>query len=123
VSAINESLGDVLRIAGVRRTALIDLGTGMVVASAGETGAGFPAAAASVASATQSAVRTYELTGSRGDLQEITLTTPGLLHLTKVLEYRRGDGLVLYVDVDLSKTNMALAGLQIEQLAAGLLAR
>jgi hypothetical protein len=43
-------------------------------------------------------------------------------HLLEVLELRRGEGLLLYVDVDRSMTNVALAGLQIRKLIPGLLA-
>jgi hypothetical protein len=123
VSSLNASLDLVLDIAGVEMTALIDIATGMVVASAGQNSPGLPAAAASVAYEARSAVETYEQGSSRGELDEISVTTARRFQLMKVLEYQRGEGLLLYADVDLSRTNMALAALQIEQLSSGLLAR
>ena len=122
VSALSESLNQVLDIAGVRAVALIDLGSGMVVASADEDGASFrtdfSAAAASIAYAARSAIQAH---GRGGNLEEIALTTASRLRLAKVLEYSRGEGLLLYLDVDLAQTNMAMASWQIGQLAPGLL--
>jgi hypothetical protein len=124
VSALNESLAQVLDIVGVEAAALIDLGSGMVVAPADGVGASLPgaglsAAAASMAYEARSAIQAHR----RGeDLEEIALTTASRLHLTKVLEYRRGEGLLLYLDVDLAQTNVTLATWQICQLAPGLLA-
>jgi hypothetical protein len=123
VSSLNASLDLVLDIAGVEMTALIDFATGMVVASAGENSPVLPAVAATVAYEARSAVETYEQGTSRGELDEISVTTARRFQLMKVLEYQRGEGLLLYADVDLSRTNMALAALQIEQLSSGLLAR
>jgi hypothetical protein len=57
-----------------------------------------------------------------GNLEEISLVTVGQLHLSKVLKTRPGDGLLLFVDVDRSRVNMALASLQVRQMAPAVLA-
>ena len=59
---------------------------------------------------------------SGGALEEIATMSDRWCHLLEVLDLRRGEGLLLYVDVDRSKTNVALAGLQIRKLIPGLLA-
>jgi len=123
VSALNQSLDQVLDIVGVRAAALIDLGSGMVVASADGDGTslptGFSDAAAIMAYGARSAIQAH---GRGGYLDEIATTTASRLRLAKVLEYSRGEGLLLYLDVDLAETNMAMAAWQIGQLAPGLLA-
>jgi len=108
--------------AGARAAALIDVGTGMVVRAAGEAGTDLPAAAASMADEARSATWSLGQARPGGDLDQITVTTTARVHLTKVLEFRQGDALLLFVDFDRALTNQALAGLQVGELAPVLLA-
>ena len=57
-----------------------------------------------------------------GDLEEISLITQDRLHVTKILGSRLGDGMLLFVDLDRTRVNIALAGLRIGQLAPAVLA-
>jgi hypothetical protein len=107
---------------GARAVALIDVGTGMVVRAAGEMDAHLLAAAASMAGEARSAAGSLGPGAPGGDLDEIAVTTTARLHMTKVLERRRGDVLLLFVDFDRARTNPALAALQVSELAPTLLA-
>jgi hypothetical protein len=107
---------------GARAAALIDVGTGMVVRAVGEVNADLPTAAASMANEAKSAAGSLGPGAPGGDLDEIAVTTPARVHMTKVLERRRGDGLLLFVDFDRARTNPALAALQVSELAPALLA-
>ncbi|HTU07155.1 MAG TPA: hypothetical protein VMG13_16500, partial [Trebonia sp.] len=82
-----------------------------------------PAAAASMAGEARAA-RTMLGPGRTGggDLDEIAVATSGRLLLSTVLSPRFGEGLLLFVDLDRARVNMALASLQIGRLAAGILA-
>jgi hypothetical protein len=122
VPTLDESLHRVLMTAGARAAAVIDVGTGMVVRAAGEAGADLPAAAASMAD--EARLATWSLGPARpgGDLDQITVTTTARVHLTKVLDFRQGDALLLFVDFDRALTNQALAALQVDELAPALLA-
>lgn len=122
VATLDESLRRVLLTEGARAVALIDVGTGMVVQSVGEVDADLPAAAASVADGARSAAWSLGSGSPGGDLDEIVVTTTGQVHLAKVLESRRGDALLLVVAFDRALTNLALASLQVAELAPALLA-
>jgi predicted regulator of Ras-like GTPase activity (Roadblock/LC7/MglB family) len=122
VPTLDESLSHVQMVEGVRAVALVDIGTGMVVRSAGDLSDDLPAAAASMADEARLASQALGPARPGGDLEEITVVTPKRFQLLKVLELRRGDGLLLFVDFDRSLTNIALAALQIGQLTPALLA-
>lgn len=122
MSSLTESLRQVMAVDGVRAAALIDIATGMVVRSAGEEGTGFPAAAASMADEARLARGVLGPGRPGGDLDEISLVTEDRLHVTKVLGYRLGEGMLLFVDLDRTRVNIALAGLRIGQLAPAVLA-
>ncbi len=122
MSGLDESLHRILAVEGVRSAALIDLATGMVVRSAGDEPA-LPDVAASVAQEVSAVDRAQGPLRPGGDLDEITLFTAGRLQLTKVLSARRpGEGLLLFVDVDRTHANPALAWLRIGQAAPAILA-
>ena len=122
MSSLTESLRQVMAVDGVRAAALIDVATGMVVRSAGEDDAGFPAAAASMADEARMARAVLGPGRPGGDLDEISLVTRDRLHITKVLGSRLGEGMLLFVDLDRTRVNIALAGLRIGQLAPAILA-
>lgn len=117
MSSLADSLGQVMAVQGVRAAALIDIETGTVVRSMGVPGSGFPAAAASLADEARLARAAFESGEEGGEVDEISLVAGGQLHLSKILPTRPGDGLLLFVDLDRNRVNMALASLQIGRLA------
>ncbi len=121
MSVLDESLREVLRIDGARAAVLIDAATGMIVASAGDLNAGLPEAAASMAEEIRIVAGTHGLVFAAGAVEEIALLTEQRCHLLEVLDPGTGADLLLFVDVDRSLTNVALAGLQVRQLLPGLL--
>jgi hypothetical protein len=122
VLSLDESLQEILAIDGTRVAALVDIATGMVVSSAGDDGQGFAAAAANVADEARVARAMLGPGSPGGDLDEITVLTVDRIHLARVLSARPGDGMVLFVDLDRSRTNVALASLLIGQAAQAVLA-
>ena len=78
-------------------------------------------AAPSLADEARWAIRTHRQDMTDGTAA-VAAVAAGSLYLTKILEYQRGDGLLLYVDIDLAQTNVALATWQVDQLSADLLA-
>lgn len=121
MSAISESIGRVLRTPGIRAVALVDMGTGMVVGSAGDQTMDLMAAGPGLAEEARLAVRSPG-PGVSVDAATVTTMTARSLYLTKILEYSGGEGLLLYADIDLAQTNVALATLQIDRLSPELLA-
>jgi len=122
VFSLDKSLQDVLAVDGVRVAALVDIATGMVVGSAGDEGPDLPAAAASVADEARAARTMLGPDCPGGDLDEITLVTASRIHLARVLSARPGEGMVLFVDLDRTRVNVALASLRVGQAALAVLA-
>lgn len=118
MSSLQGSLHQVLAVEGVRTAALIDIATGMIVRSVGKVGTDLPAAAACVADE----VRAARDASAATDLDEIAVVTSGRLQLSKVLRTRPGEGLLLFVDLERSKSNIALASLHVGRLAPAVLA-
>lgn len=119
---LRESLHRFLAVDGVQTAALIDVATGMIVQSAGVRSPGLPHAAASVADEVRAARATLGPRRPAGDLDEIVVATDDRLHLSKVLRNQPGEGLLLFVDLDLGRTNVALASLRVGELAPAVLA-
>jgi len=122
VASLEESLRHVLAADGVRAAALIDIATGMIVCSGGAESEGFPAAAVSLADEVRAVRAVLGPDRPGGELEEISLVSKGRLHLSKVLDFRSADGMLLYVDLDRSRANIALASRQVGQLAPAVLA-
>ncbi|MGD0241732.1 MAG: hypothetical protein ABSB59_15590 [Streptosporangiaceae bacterium] len=122
MASLTDSLRQVMAIDGVRSVALVDIATGMVVRSAGEEGTDFLAAAAGLADEARMARSALGPGRPGGDLEEISVITAGRVHLSKILGTRLGEGLLLFVDVDRIRVNIALASLQVGQLAPAVLA-
>jgi hypothetical protein len=122
VASLTDSLRQVMAIDGVRSAALVDIATGMVVRSAGKEDTEFMAAAAGMADEARLARAALGPGRPGGDLEEISVITARRVHLSKVLGTRLGEGMLLFVDVDRTRVNIALASLQVGQLAPAVLA-
>jgi hypothetical protein len=122
MSVLDESVRRVLQVDGARAAVLIDAGTAMIVGSAGELSPGLSEAAVSMAQEVRAAAGAGGPDLPDGALEEIAVMTRQRYQLIEVLELRRGEGLLLFVDVDRSQTNVAFAGWQVRQLMSGLLA-
>lgn len=122
VPGLHESLQQILGVEGARTVALVDVGTGMVVGSAGDQPAGFPVAAAGLADEARLADGALGAGRPGGDLDELLLITKSSFHLVKILNRWQDEGLLLFVDLDRSRTNVALATLQVAQAASAVLA-
>jgi hypothetical protein len=122
VASLIDSLHQVMAVDGVRSAALVDIATGMVVRSAGEEGTEFLAAAAGLADEARMARAALGPGRPGGDLEEISVITARRVHLSKILGTRLGEGMLLFVDVDRTRVNIALASLQVGQLAPAVLA-
>jgi hypothetical protein len=122
VPGLEESLRQVLDVGGARTAALVDVSTGMIVAAAGAEPLELAAGAAGLADEFRLAATALAPGTPAGDLDEMLLTTSRRLHLVKVLGRWQDEGLMLFVDLDRSRTNAALAVAQIAKAAPAVLA-
>jgi hypothetical protein len=123
MSTLQESLHSFLAVEGVRTAALVDIATGMIVRSVGKPDPDLATTAACVADEARVA-RGALGTGSSpaGDLVEITTVTGSRLQVSRVLQRSPSEGLLLFVDLERGKSNLALASLRVDQLAPAVLA-
>ena len=121
-SSLQETLAQLLTMEGVRTVALVDIASGMVVRSAGEQDVGLAAAAASVADEARAAREALGPRRPAGELDEMSAVTESRLQLAKILRSRPGEGLLLFIDMDRARANVALASLRVGQLAPAVLA-
>ena len=126
MSGLREWLGRFLAVDGVRTVAVIDIATGMIVRSVGLPDPELPVTAACVADearAARSALgRAVDADGQPDDLAEITTVTGSRLHVSQILCAAPGEGLLLFVDLDRTRSNLGLAALRVDQLAPAVLA-
>jgi hypothetical protein len=123
VSGLSESLRQILEIDGAAAAALVDAATGMIVSSVSAGAAEFRgAAAASAAEEIRWASAALGPSRPGGDLEEMLMVTTSRFHLVQVLSRWQDEGLLLFVDLDRSRTNIALAAQQVSRTAAGILA-
>jgi len=122
MSSLTESLRQVMAVEGVRGAALIDIATGTVVRAIGEQGTDFPLAAVCMADEARTARAALGPSRPGGGLDEISTVTENRLHLAKFLDSRVGEGMLLFVDLDRKRVNIALASLRVAQLAPSVLA-
>jgi hypothetical protein len=128
MSKLQESLRRFLAVEGVRTAAVIDISTGMIVRAVGKPDPELPMTAACLADearAARDAVGSegaLGADGAPGDLEEITTVTDSRLHVSRVLQSRPGDGLLLFIDLERTRSNLGLATLKVSQLASAVLA-
>jgi hypothetical protein len=122
MSGLQESLRSLLAVEGVRTAALIDVATGMIVRSAGEPDPDLPTTAARVADEARAVRSALASAGTADELIEISTTTASRLHVSRILRHSPSDGLLLFVDVDRSRSNLGLAALRVGQFGPAVLA-
>ncbi|HEY0934531.1 MAG TPA: hypothetical protein VGD91_12390 [Trebonia sp.] len=122
MSRLQESLRSLLAVEGVRTAALVDIATGMIVRSVGKPDPELSVAAACVADEARAVRNAAGADGITDDLVEIATITATRLHLSRILQSRPGEGLLLFVDLERGKSNLGLASLRVSQLAPAVLA-
>lgn len=122
MSTLQESLRRFLAVEGVRTAALIDIATGMIVRSVGKPDPDLAATAVCVADEARTARAALGAGGLADDLVELTAVTGSRLHVARILQRSPGEGLLLFVDLERSKSNLGLASLRIGQLVPAVLA-
>ena len=122
MSSLQESLRRFLTVEGVRTAAVIDIATGMIVRSVGKPDPDLAATAARVADEARAVRSALGAAGTADELIEITATTGSRLHVSRMLRHSPSDGLLLFVDLERTKSNLGLAVLQVGQFAPAVLA-
>ncbi|MEU2156833.1 hypothetical protein ABZ532_17755 [Streptomyces sp. NPDC019396] len=108
-------------IEGALGVALVDYTSGMAL---GTLGGGkdldLAVAAAGNTDVIRAKVRTMEHLGLNDDIEDVLITLGGQYHLIRLLKGRGGNGLFLYLVLDKSNSNLAMARHQLRRIEAEL---
>jgi hypothetical protein len=113
------ALKDAMEVEGAVGVALVDYASGMALGYAGG-GRDFDltVAAAGITDVVRAKLRTMEMLAIEEQIEDILITTEGLYHLVRPLTTRSGAGLYLYLILDKSRANLALARFRLRRIEA-----
>ncbi|MEU7029649.1 hypothetical protein AB0A60_23585 [Streptomyces sp. NPDC046275] len=111
------SLKEAAQIEGTIGAALVDYTSGMAL---GVIGGGkdfdLTVAAAGNTDVVRAKVRTMEMLGLQDEIEDILITLGGQYHLIRLLKSRGANGLFLYLALDKSRANLAMARHQLKRI-------
>ncbi|MFE0462495.1 hypothetical protein ACFW1A_24890 [Kitasatospora sp. NPDC058965] len=115
------ALKEAMTIEGALGVALVDYGSGMAL---GVMGGGrdldLAVAAAGNTDLVRAKMRTMEMLGLDEGIEDVLVTLTGQYHVIRPLTSRTGQGLFLYVVLDRSRANLAMARHRLKQIEATL---
>jgi len=106
MSNIQESLAEVMTVDGAMCSALVDANSGMMLGSVG-SGVDLDVAAAGNTEVVRAKMKTMSLLKLSDSIEDILITLGKQYHIIRPLAKKQG--LFLYVVLDKSKSNLALA--------------
>ncbi|MFF3014253.1 hypothetical protein [Streptomyces sp. NPDC057939] len=113
-TALKEAL---TTIDGALGVALVDYGSGMAL---GTVGGGkdldLAVAAAGNTDVVRAKVRTMEMLGLKDEIEDILITLGGQYHLIRLMRGRNSEGFFLYLALDRSRANLAMARHQLKKI-------
>jgi len=116
---MDTSLKECMSIEGAIGVALVDYTSGM---SLGVVGGGkdldLTVAAAGNTDVVRAKLRTLEMLGLKESIEDILITLDTQYHLIRLLTGRAGKGLFLYVALNRSRANLAMARHQLRKIEA-----
>ncbi|MDF3299196.1 hypothetical protein [Streptomyces tropicalis] len=102
---------------GALGAAVVDYTSGMAL---GTLGGGkdldLTIAAAGNTDVVRAKVRTMEQLGLKSEIEDILITLGGQYHLIRLVTGRNGNGLFLYLVLDKTRSNLAMARLQLKRV-------
>ncbi|MFV2195105.1 hypothetical protein [Nocardiopsis sp. LOL_012] len=107
---IETGLKDMMSIEGALGAAVVDYGSGMALGTLSATSSlDLNVAAAGNTEVVRAKMRTMDQLGINETLEDILITLSGQYHVIRPLTDRKGQGLFLYLALDRSRSNLALA--------------
>ncbi|MDT3726863.1 hypothetical protein ROS62_19080 [Streptomyces sp. DSM 41972] len=118
MASVEVSLKDAMTsVEGALGAAVVDYSSGMAL---GTLGGGkdldLTVAAAGNTDVIRAKVRTMELLGLSGQIEDILITLESQYHLIRLVTGRSGNGLFLYLVLDKSRSNLAMARHQLKRI-------
>ncbi|MFI8946361.1 hypothetical protein ACIGO6_07555 [Streptomyces sp. NPDC053750] len=108
-------------IDGATAAALVDYTSGMALGTLGGTkDFNLEVAAAGNTDVVRSKLRTMEHLGLKEEIEDILITLSSQYHMIRLLKGRGGNGLFLYLVLDASRANLAMARHQLRRIESEL---
>ncbi|MGF1425440.1 hypothetical protein [Kitasatospora sp. LaBMicrA B282] len=115
------ALKEAMAIEGALGVALVDYGSGMALGLlGGGLGLDLTIAAAGNTDLVRAKLRTMEMLGLDDAIEDILVTLSGQYHVIRPLTSRSGQGLFLYLALDRSRANLAMARHRLKQIETSL---
>jgi hypothetical protein len=115
VANVDSTLTSAMAIEGAIGVALVDYDSGMTLGSAG-AGMDLDLAAAGNTEVVRAKMRTLQALGLTDGIEDILITLSTQMHLIRLLQSDHGQGLFLYLALDRSRANLAMARRQLLNL-------
>lgn len=109
MSQLYNSIQELLSIEGATGAAVVDISSGMALASGGNPGFDLNVAAAGNSNVVRAKLRTMKDINLRGEIEDIMITLESQYHLINVLNTEETSGLFVYLVLDRNTANLALA--------------
>ncbi len=111
----NEAVQAAMKIDGAKASALVDLETGMTLATAG-SGIDLEVAGAGNTEVLRAKMRVMDSTGIEGPIEDMMIILKDQFHIIHPLTAVTGQGLFLYLALEKDKANLAMARRQLENI-------
>ena len=106
---VDESLSDAMNIKGALGAALVDYTSGLTLGTAGGGQINLDVAAAGNTEVVKAKMSVMKELGIKGGIEDILITLDKQLHLIRMMDSDRGEGLFLYVALHKDQSNLAMA--------------
>ena len=109
MSNVELTLKEAMEIDGATAVALVDYESGMSLGSLGSGSLDLDVAAAGNTEVIRAKLRTMHALNLNDEIEDILITLGSQYHLIRLLQSASGRGLFLYLVLDKSKSNLAMA--------------
>ncbi|MGW7406015.1 hypothetical protein ACWGI9_20175 [Streptomyces sp. NPDC054833] len=118
MTSVEVSLKEMMAgVDGALGAAVVDYTSGMALGTlGGGKGLDLTVAAAGNTDVIRSEVRTMEHLGLKGQIEDILITLEKQYHLIRLVAGRNGNGLFLYLVLDKTRSNLAMARHQLKKV-------
>lgn len=117
MSSLDEATKQLLSIEGATGAAIVDYTSGMALAQGGNPGFDLGVAAAGNSNVVSSKLRTMADLGLDGSIEDVLITLDSQYHLINVLNSAGSKGLFVYLVLDRTYANLALARHKLNNIA------
>lgn len=118
MSQLDDSIKELLSIEGATGAALVDISSGMALASAGNPGFDLTVAAAGNSNVVRAKLKTMADLGLDQKIEDMMITLGTQYHLINVLNTTETSGLFVYLVLDRNTANLALARHKLNSIAS-----